>query len=249
MDLRNKVAIITGAARNIGRAIAIEFAKEGAKVVLSDVDIDNCELVCDEIIDAGFDAVAIECDVTRKKDVESLLKKTVKKFQRVDILVNNASDEVVKPFFDVTEAEWDSVMDINLKGVFLTTQIIGRKMAEQKEGKIISISSIAGEVGFTYTSSFCASKAGVINLTRELALELSEHNINVNTITSGVLPTKITKDILEDRQTKQSLLENLPIKRIGRPDDIARAAVFLASEKSRYITGHNLVVDGGWLCH
>ena len=249
MELRNKIAIITGAARGIGRAIAKEYARQGAKIILSDIDIDNCELVCDEIKEEGYEATAIECDVTQKKEIEKLIKKTIKKHQQIDILVNAASEEVVKPFFDVTEKEWDKIIDINLKGVFLTTQLTAKKMAEQKSGKIITLSSIAGEVGFTYTAAFCASKSGIINLTRELALELSEHNINVNIITSGVLPTKITKDILEDRKTKKSLLENIPLNRMGKPEDIAKAAVFLASDKSKYITGHNLVVDGGWLCH
>lgn len=249
MELRNEVAIITGAARGIGKAIAKEFSKEGAKVVISDIDIDNCELVGDEIKEEGGEVLTLECDVTNKKEVENLIKKTLKKFQKIDILVNCASEEVVKPFFEVTEQEWDSIIGINLKGVFLPTLLASKKMAEQKEGKIISISSIAGQVGLTYASAFCASKAGVINLTKELALELSDHNINVNCITSGVLPTKITKDILEDRKTMKSLLDNIPINRMGKPDDIAKAAVFLASNKSSYITGHNLVVDGGWLCH
>ncbi|MGM5480494.1 MAG: SDR family NAD(P)-dependent oxidoreductase [Nanobdellota archaeon] len=249
MDLRNKVAIITGAARGIGRAVAFEFAKEGAKLVISDVDIDNCELLGDELEDKGYDVLVLECDVSRKKDVDSLIKKTMKYYERIDVLVNCASDEVVKPFFEVSEREWNHVVDTNLKGMFLLTQAVAKIMAVQKQGKIVSISSIAGEVGLTYTAPFCASKAGIINLTRELALELSEYNINVNVISSGILPTKITKDILEDRKTKQSLLENIPLKKIGKPYDIARSAVFLASEKSKYVTGHNLVVDGGWLCH
>ncbi len=249
MDLRNKIAIITGSARGIGRSIALEFAKQGAKVVVSDVDIDNCEITCDDIKDMGFDALSIECDVTKKREVTKLVKKTLKKYQKIDILVNAASDETVKPFFELTEKEWEKIIDINLKGVFLTTQEVGKVMAEQKKGKIINISSIAGEVGFTYTSSLCASKAGVINLTRELALELSEHKINVNSIVSGVLPTKITKNILEDEKSTKDLIENTPLKKIGKPEDIAKAAVFLASERSNYVTGHNLVVDGGWTCH
>ena len=249
MELRNKVAIITGSARGIGKSIALELAKQGAKVVVSDVDIDNCELTCDDIEDNGGDAIAIECDVTNKKEVQSLVKKTIKKYQKIDILVNAASDEIVKPFFEMTEKEWDKIIDINLKGVFLVTQEASKKMAEQKSGKIINISSIAGEVGFTYTSSFCAAKAGVINLTRELALELSEHKINVNSIVSGVLPTKIRKDILEDERSTKDLLKNTPLKKVGKPEDIAKAALFLASERSSYITGHNLVVDGGWTCH
>ncbi len=249
MELRNKVALITGSARGIGRAIAIELALQGAKVVVSDVDIDNCELTCDEIQDNGGDAIAIECDVTKNKEVQNLVKKTIKKYQKIDVLVNAASDEIVKPFFEVTEKEWDKIININLKGVFLTTKEVGKKMAEQKKGKIINISSIAGEVGFTYTSSFCASKAGVINLTRELALELAEHKINVNSVVSGVLPTKITNDILEDEKSTKDLIKNTPLRKIGKPEDIAKAVLFLASERSSYITGHNLVVDGGWTCH
>lgn len=248
MELRNKVAVITGAARGIGRAIALEFAREGAKVVICDEDIDNCELVFDEIQEMGCDVLSIECNVTQKKEVESLVKKTLKKFQKIDILVNCASDEIVCPFLNVTEKDWDKIIDVNLKGVFLPTLLIGKKMVEQKKGKIVSVSSIAGKVGFTYTSSFCAAKAGVINLTRELALELSEYKINVNSIVSGVLPTKINEDILSDKKAKRNLIEHTPLKRIGKPEEIARAAVFLASEKSNYITGHSLVVDGGWTC-
>ena len=146
------------------------------------------------------------------------------------------------------EEEWDQVLDVNLKGVFLTTLFASKKMVDQKKGRIINISSIAGKVGLTYASSFCASKAGVINLTRELALELSEHKILVNCIVSGVFPTGIIQDILENKKVKKGLIENTPLKRIGKPRDIAKAAVFLASDKSSYITGHSLVVDGGWTC-
>lgn len=249
MELRNKVAVITGAARGIGKAIALEFAKEGAKIVLCDVDIDTCEVVCDDLKDLGYDAISVECDVSNRKDVLNLVKKTINKFQKIDVLINCASEDLVKPFFEMEEDDWDKVINTNLKGVFLTSLYVGKKMAEQKKGKIISISSIAGKVGLAYTSSFSASKAGVINLTKELALELSEHKINVNTIISGVLPTNIMDSILENKSTKKELLDNIPLKRIGKPEDIAKAAVFLASEKSNYITGHNLVVDGGWLCH
>lgn len=249
MELKNKIAIITGAAKGIGRAIAYEYAKEGAKIILSDIDIDTCEDICDELKDKGYEVNAIECDVSKKKEVQKLVKKVINKYQRIDILVNSASEDIVSPFFEMKEEDWDNIININLKGVFLITQLVSKKMADQKKGKIISISSIAGMVGLTYTSSFCASKAGVINLTKELALELSPHKINVNCIVSGVLPTKITNNILENKITKKELLENIPLKRLGKAEDIAKAAVFLASEKSNYITGHSLVVDGGWLCH
>lgn len=249
MELKNKIAIVTGAARGIGRAIALEFAKEGAKVVVSDVDIDNCDLICDEILDLGGDAIPIECDVSKKKDVASLVDKTIKKYQKIDILVNAASEEIVKPFTAMIEHDWNSILHTNLTGVFLTTLLVSKKMIEQKKGKIINISSIAGKVGFSYTSSFSASKAGVINLTKGLSLELSAHKINVNCIVSGVLPTHIMEDILEDKKSTKDLIKNIPLGRIGKPEDIARAAVFLASAKSSYITGHSLVVDGGWTCH
>ena len=247
MELRNKVAVVTGAAQGIGKAIAIEFAKEGAKVILADIDIDNCELVGDEIKDLGYDSLTIECDVTNKKEIETLVKKTLKKFQKIDILVNCANEEIIKPFFEMTEEDWDKTINVNLKGVFLPTLAISKIMAEQKKGKIISISSIAGEVGMIYSSSFCAAKSAIINLTKELALELSEYKINVNTIVSGVLPTEVIKDILSDKKTKKEFINNTPLKKMGKPTDIAKAAIFLASEKSNYITGHSLVVDGGWL--
>ncbi len=249
MELRNEVAIITGSANGIGKSVAIEMAKEGAKIILCDIDIDVCEDVADEIREMGYDALPIECDVTNKKEIEKMIKEVIKKFQKIDILVNGASEDVVKPFLETTEKEWDSVVSTNLKGMFLPTLLISKKMVEQKKGKIISISSIAGDVGFMYTSAFGASKAGVLNLTRELAMELAEHNINVNSVVSGVLPSKINKDIKSDKKSKKDLLDHIPLKKFGSTKDIARAVIFLASNKSNYITGHNLVVDGGWLTY
>ena len=248
MDLENKVAVITGGANGIGKAIAFEFAKEGAKVVVCDIDIDNAEEVCDDLTDKGFESIPIECDVSRKGDVQSMVKNVLKTFQRIDILVCAASEDTLKPFFKTEEKEWDWVNEVNLKGGFLSAFFVGKQMAEQKKGKIIFISSIAGTVGFNYAAPYCASKAGLSGLRKELALELSEYNINVNSVVSGVLPTKILNDILQDKKNKKELLKNIPLGRIGKPEEIARAAVFLASNKSDYITGQGLVVDGGWLC-
>jgi 3-oxoacyl-[acyl-carrier protein] reductase len=246
MQLKNKTALITGASRGLGKAIAIEFAKQGAKVILTDTDIDACEDACDEIKDLGFDALAIECDVTKTNDVKKLVKKTLKTFQKIDILVNAVSEDIIKPFLEMTQKEWDAVITTNLRGSFLPSQEVAKYMVQEKKGIILFISSIAGKIGFTYASAFSTAKAGIINLTKDLALELAEHKIRVNCVVSGVLPTKMQSEIVGDKKTKKELLNQLLLNRIGTPEDIAKTAVFLASEQSLYITGQNIIVDGGW---
>jgi NAD(P)-dependent dehydrogenase (short-subunit alcohol dehydrogenase family) len=245
--LKNKIAIVTGSKRGIGRSIALELAKEGAKIVVSDIDLKECQDVCDEIIALGSDAIAVKCDVSRKEDVDAMVEKTIRKFKKIDILVNNAGVVVMKPFVEMTEKDWDFTMDVDLKGVFLCSNAVAKQMMKQKSGKIVSIASIAGKVGFMNTSAYCASKGGVINFTRELAIELSPYNINVNAVAPGIILTKMTEDMLKDKQMKEGLLANIPLGRIGNPEDIGKAVVFLASEDSSYVTGHTLVVDGGWL--
>jgi len=240
---------VTGSGRGIGKSTALELAKEGAKVVVSDIDIKECQNVCNEIKKIGSDAIAVKCDISKKSDVDAMIKKTMQKFQKIDILINNAGVVLMKPFVEMTEKDWDFVLDINLKGVFLCTNAVVKQMIKQKSGKIISVASTAGEVGFMNTSAYCASKAGIINLTRELALELSPHNINVNAIAPGVIATKMTEDMLKDKKTKEVLLASTPLGRVGQPEEIGKAAVFLASDDSNFITGHTLVVDGGWLTH
>ena len=240
---------MTGSGRGIGKSTALELAKEGAKVVVSDIDIKECQNVCNEIKKIGSDAIAVKCDISKKSDVDAMIKKTMQKFQKIDILINNAGVVLTKPFVEMTEKDWDFVLDINLKGVFLCTNAVVKQMIKQKSGKIISVASIAGEVGFMNTSAYCASKAGIINLTRELALELSPHNINVNAIAPGVIATKMTEDMLKDKKTKEVLLASTPLGRVGQPEEIGKAVVFLASDDSNFITGHTLVVDGGWLTH
>ena len=249
MKVKNKIAIVTGSGRGIGKSTVLELAKEGAKVVVSDIDIKECQNVCDEIKKIGSDAIAVKCDISKKSDVDAMIKKTMQKFQKIDILINNAGVVLMKPFVEMTEKDWDFVLDINLKGVFLCTNAVVKQMIKQKSGKIISVASIAGEVGFMNTSAYCASKAGIINLTRGLALELSPHNINVNAIAPGVIATKMTEDMLKDKKTKEVLLASTPLGRVGQPEEIGKAAVFLASDDSNFITGHTLVVDGGWLTH
>jgi NAD(P)-dependent dehydrogenase (short-subunit alcohol dehydrogenase family) len=249
MHLKNKVAVITGARRGIGKAIALELAKHGANVVVSDIDLKGCEEVAEEIKDLGTDALAIKCDVTKQDQIDKMLKKTTDEYDKIDILVNNAGVVRQKPFVEFTEEDWDIILDTNLKGMFLVTKSVTKQMLKNESGKIVSIASIAGEVGFANTSAYCASKAGIINLTRELAMELSGKGININAIAPGVIETDMTEDMLEDKDTKKDLLANIPMGRVGKPEEIAKAAVFLASDDSDYITGHTLVVDGGWLSH
>jgi 3-oxoacyl-[acyl-carrier protein] reductase len=249
MRLKGKVAVVTGSRRGIGRAIALEMAKEGARVVVSDIELKECQIVCDEIRKLGSHAIAVKCDVTKKNEVNAMMEKAIQKFGRIDIMVNNAGVYVSKPFTETTEEDWDFMLNINLKGAFLCSSAASKHMIKQKSGKIISTASIAGKVGFADSSAYCASKGGIISMTRELAMELAPYNINVNAVAPGVVDTNMTKGLMEDEKAKQGLLTSIPLGRIGRPEDIAKAVVFLASEDSDYVTGHTLVVDGGWLTH
>jgi len=249
MDLKNKVAIITGSRRGIGKAIALALAKAGANVVVSDINLDDCNKLVEEIKAINGNALAVKTDVSNPEDVSQMINLTTEKFGKVNILINNAGIYMQKSFTDVTEQDFDRILNINLKGVFLCSKAAVPEMIKQGKGKIINIASIAGQVGFANSSAYCASKGAIINITRELALELAQYKINVNAIGPGVIETDMTKDLLEDKATKETLLANIPLSRIGKPEDIANAALFLASDNSDYITGITLFVDGGWLTH
>jgi len=249
MDLKNKVVIVTGSRRGIGKAIALTLAKAGANIVVSDINLDDCNKVVEEIKTIGGNALAVKADISNPEEVKDVVKSTVKRFGKVDILVNNAGIYMQKSLTDVTEQDFDKILDINLKGVFLCSKAVVPEMIKQGKGKIINITSIAGQVGFANSSAYCASKGAIINITRELALELAQYKINVNAIGPGVIETAMTKDLLKDEATKETLLANIPLNRIGKPEDIANAALFLASNNADYITGITLFVDGGWLTH
>lgn len=249
MNLKNKVAIVTGSRRGIGKAIVLALAKAGANVVVSDINIDDCNKVVEEIKAIGKEGLAVKADISDPEEVKEMVKSTVKRFGKVDILVNNAGIYMQKSLKDVSEQDFDRILDINLKGVFLCSKAVVPEMIKQGKGKIINITSIAGQVGFADSSAYCASKGAIINITRELALELAQYKINVNAIGPGVIETAMTNDLLKDKATKETLLANIPLNRIGKPEDIANAALFLASDKTDYITGITLFVDGGWLAH
>lgn len=251
MRLQNKVAVVTGAASPIGmgRAFALAFAREGADVVVCDIKYKGVEERAREIEALGRKAIALQTDVSKAAQVAELMEKTIKTFGRIDILVNNAGvrEEPAKPIQDISEAEWDMIQGTNLKGVFLCIKYVVPHMIKQKKGKIINIASIFGQVAFPNYGAYCAAKGGVINLTRTLALELAPHGINVNAIGPGVIATELSKTTLEDPEVMKIILPLIPFGRVGKPEDIAAVAVFLASEESEYVNGQTIFSDGGWL--
>ena len=246
--LEGKVAIVTGSDRGIGRGIALSLAKEGCKVVVnSHKNVKEGNEVVSEIKNLGSDAIFVVADVSNERHVRNLVDKGARKFGKVDILVNNAGILVMGTILTLTEKDWNRQMDVNLKGNFLCTKYAAQQMIKQgKGGRIINISSIAGLVGFAGISAYCASKGGVTELTREAALDFAQYGITVNAINPGVIQTDMTKGMLDDPATKKNFMDNTPIGRVGKPEDIGNAALFLALDESSFITGHNLVVDGGW---
>ncbi len=250
MQLKDKIAIVTGARRGTGRTHALVLAKEGAKVVVSDISLEGCEKVADEIKSSGGQAVAVKCDVTSKKEIDGMVKKTLDKFGKIDILVNNAGIAEFKAFLEMTEKEWDRTLDINLKGYFLCAQACAKEMAKQKSGVIVNIASVAmGQVGigFPNIAHYCASKGGIVGMTEALAVELAPYNIRVNAIAPGLIETSMIDSIKQDPKTMEAMLARVPMHRVGKPEEVSELVLFLASDKSSYITGSVVVIDGGWL--
>ena len=243
-DLTGKVAIVTGASRGLGEAMAMGLAKAGANVVVTDI-LDTKETV-DEIKKLGRESIGIKVDVSKKEDVKTLVQETMEKFGRIDILVNNAGIFRMVPAETMGEEDWDKVIAVNLKGEFLCAQEVGKQMIKQKSGKIINIASVAGKFAFAQSAAYNASKAGVILLTRTLAVEWGKHNIQVNAICPGVFATAMTEDFLKDGDFLQMIKTRVPLARYGNPEELVGTVVYLASKASDYTTGHAIVVDGGW---
>jgi len=239
---KDKVAIVTGAGQGIGLGIALALAKEGCNVVISDINQATSEQAAQEIAKLGVKSLAIKCDVSNKIEVDNLIAKTVENFGRLDILVNNAGIFPFKPFMEMQESDWDKVIDVNLKGVFLCSQAVAKVMREGS--KIVTISSIASLVGFEGLVHYCASKGGVNGMIRALALEMAAKKINVNAVAPGAINTP---GAASPDEMKQQTIAAIPWKRMGEPADIANAVVFLSSDKADYITGQIIVVDGGWI--
>lgn len=244
MLLGGKVAIITGASRGIGRAAAIELAKAGAKVVVNYAGNKAAAEQVLEIIRAeGGEAIMFQADVANAEAVEALVKTTLDAFGRIDILVNNAGITRDNLLMRMKEEDWDAVMDTNLKGIFNTTKSVSKVMMKQRTGKIINMTSVVGLMGNAGQANYAAAKAGVIGFTKSMAKELASRNITVNAIAPGYITTDMTSGLPE--QVKTDLAEKIPLSRLGTPEDIAAAVLFLASDAANYITGQTLNVDGG----
>ena len=243
MRLKDKVAIVTGAAMGIGRAIALRFAQEGADIVIADVALPEAEEVAAEVKKLGRRAIAVKADVASYPEVEEMVQRAVKEFGRVDILVNNAGVDPVRALLpEMTEADWDRVVDINLKGCFICSLLVSRQMVKQKGGKIVNISSIAAYTTYPGQLAYVASKGGVNALTIAAAIDLAPYHINVNAVAPGSTDThqlRIQKEALEKRKAK------VPLGELNRPEDIAAVALFLASADADHVTGRVVVVDGG----
>ncbi|KZM52591.1 3-oxoacyl-[acyl-carrier-protein] reductase [Geobacillus stearothermophilus] len=242
--LEGKIALVTGASRGIGRAVALELARQGANVV---VNYAGSEAKANEVVEMihslGREAIAVQADVARAEEVERLVKTALDQFGRLDILVNNAGITRDNLLMRMKEEEWDAVINTNLKGVFLCTKAVTRPMMKQRGGRIINIASVVGVIGNPGQANYVAAKAGVIGLTKTAARELASRNITVNAVAPGFITTDMTEALSEE--LKGEMLKQIPLARFGEPDDVARVVAFLASDAAGYMTGQTLHVDGG----
>jgi glucose 1-dehydrogenase len=247
--LEGKSIAITGGDQGIGRAIAERLAHDGADIAICyRSNQSGAQEVISEVTRVGRRAAAIQCDVGKVDDCQRFIAEAAAQLGKVDILINNAGLERRADFWDVTEADFDAVLNVNLKGLFFLTQAFVRhRMQSKSGGKVINVSSVHEELPFPHFASYCASKGGVKMLTRDLSIELAPLGITINSIAPGAIETPINKNLLNDPAKLNALLQNIPLKRLGEPSDVASLASFLASDESSYITGTTLFVDGGLL--
>jgi len=243
MELKGKVALVTGAAQGIGKAVALLLAEKGADIVVSDINLEKAEETAREIEAIGRKAMAIRVDVANGNDVDRMVEAILGRFGQIDILVNNAGITRDKLVLRMTEEDWDAVLNVNLKGTFICTKAVIRHMSKQRRGKIVNIASVSGEMGNVGQANYSASKAGVIGFSKTVAREFAQRGINVNAIAPGYIETPMTDALPE--KTKEELRRLIPMDRLGRPEDVAEAVLFLVSEASSYITGQVLNVNGG----
>jgi len=244
MRLQGKTAIITGSAQGIGRAICELFASEGAQIVISDINAEQAQKTADEIkLKYSVETAAVAANVAKLEDCESLVKSSLDKFSKIDILVNNAGITKDNLVLRMSEAEWDAVIAVNLKGVFNCIKAVSKPMLKARQGRIINIASVVGQMGNAGQINYSASKGGVIAMTKTCAREFASRNILVNAIAPGFIRTAMTDKL--NQEQKDALAVNIPLARLGEAEDIAKSALFFASDDSSYITGHVMAVNGG----
>ena len=248
-SLEDKVAIVTGGKEGIGKAIALAYARAGADVAVCSRMVEDGKLqaVAEEIQELGRRSLAVRADITRRTEVDNLVQRVVDKFGDVDILVNNAGVLIMAPLLETTEEDWDETIDTHLKGYYFCCQAVGKRMVERKRGNIVCISSVLALKATPGRGVYSIAKAGVIMLTKTLALELASNNIRVNAIAPGLVRTKMIEYLTSDAEALRQREAQIPLGRIGEPDNIVRTALFLASDASSHITGHTVTVDGGML--
>jgi len=248
--LTGKTMIVTGASRGIGEAIAKGFARAGANIILVSRNLSALERVAREIEGLGRKALAISADIGNPEDIEKVVETTLKVFPRIDVLLNNAGiSPVLKKAEEMALKEWEEIVRVNLTGSFLFCQTVGNVMIKQGGGKIINMVSVGAVVGFPRQIGYCATKGGILQMTRVLAIEWAKHNIQVNAIGPAYIETELTQGMRESKVISESLLRRTPMGRFGKPEEVVGAAIYLASDASSYVTGQTLFVDGGWLAY
>ncbi|WP_298038351.1 3-oxoacyl-[acyl-carrier-protein] reductase [uncultured Desulfuromonas sp.] len=240
---KDKVAVVTGASRGIGLSIAKALAAQGARIVAVDIDQEATEKVVAQFKADGTEAIAVKANVTLAEDVEQIITAAMDAFGRVDILVNNAGITRDGLLLRMKDQDWDAVLSVNLKGAFLCSRAASKVMSKQRFGRIVNIASVVGQMGNAGQANYCASKAGLIGLTKSNARELARRNVTVNAVAPGFIATEMTEILPE--KTKQELAAQIPLGSLGTAEDVANAVVFLASEKAGYVTGQVLGVNGG----
>ena len=248
MRVDGKVALVTGAGSGIGKTLAICLAEAGADCIVTELPgrMNNLAETRAGVEAVGRRALALPLDLRDLSTIDPMVTEAAAQFGRIDILVNNAGVNIPRAALELTEEDWDGVLDVNLKGLFFVSQRVAKEMIKRGRGKIVNIASQNGVIGYYKRAAYCSSKAGVVNLTRVLALEWAEHKINVNAVGPTFILTPLTQSTFDDPVLREDLLKRIPIGRVGQPEDVAGAVVFLASPAADLVTGHTLLVDGGW---
>ena len=248
MHLDGKAALVSGAGSGIGKAVALAAAEAGADCAVTELPdrLADLEPVCEAIRATGRRAVPVPLRLPDLDSIDAAVQAAVDQLGRIDVLINNAGVNIPRDALELTEADWDSVLDVNLKGTFFLSQRVARRMVESGGGGIVNIASQNGVVGYYKRAAYCSSKAGVVNLTRVLAIEWAQYHINVNAVGPTFILTPLTQSTFDDPELRADLLSRIPAGRVGRPEDVVGAVVFLASPAADLITGHTLLVDGGW---